>query len=238
MSIHSGRPTSSQAPQLRARSSRPAHAKLYAVMRKRVAPFGRPAIVPVLGVTWMLLGAMLTPRAVAGHSAYLRSSPNHGATVTSTPALLEVWFDAPLFARPNANYVEILNVADDRVVFRGEGTIDPADDRHLLVGLPTVLPPGDYEVIWQTLSALDGDRADGSFVFAIDPAGTTREVPPFRTTTDSPSRGSTGQEAEPVARDRAEPVTDVPAWARQTGPAVLLLVGVLAVISVLRRGRS
>lgn len=238
MSHSYGRFAYSRARRLPAPASRYTRPSGGAGRRMHSAGRARAAIAAMIGLSGMLLGVVIAPRVVSGHSAYVRSSPAHGSTVTSAPALLEMWFNAPLFARTDANYVEIVNVADDKVVFRGEGTIDSADNHHLLVGLPATLLPGDYEVIWQTLSALDGDRADGSFLFAVDPAGVAREVPPFRTTADSPSIGPTDRAPRHGGGSGVNGGADLPAWARQTGPAVLLLAGTLAVISLLKRQRD
>jgi len=55
------------------------------------------------------------------------------------------------------------------VIDLGDVVLNDDDRTHLSVSLPSSLTAGDYLVRWMTLSAVDGDEADGSFTFTIDP---------------------------------------------------------------------
>jgi len=105
---------------------------------------------------------------VGAHSEYERSVPAAGARIPRSPTKVDVWFTQELFRRAGANTLAVL-AADGRRVDDGQARID-ADDRSLLsVALLEPLVPGTYRVEWQSLSALDGDTAQGSFEFTVDP---------------------------------------------------------------------
>lgn len=67
-----------------------------------------------------------------------------------------------------ANDIKVFDAAGKEVTTTA-AAIDNASRRKLTVALPSTLPPGAYVVKWKTLSADDGDPAEGAVSFTIDP---------------------------------------------------------------------
>ncbi len=149
------------------------------------------------------------PGRVAAHADYDRSLPAAGATIPRAPERVEIWFTQQLFRREGANVIEVRDRSGARAD-TGDLVLDERDRTHLTIGLAPGLPPGSYAVSWQTLSAVDGDTARGSFDFTIDP--------------DAPEAGAAERDAAPGrgADDAAPAATggDSPWW----------ILGVLAAI--------
>ncbi len=124
------------------------------------------------------------PGRVAAHADYDRSLPAAGATIPRAPERVEIWFTQQLFRREGANVIEVRDRSGARAD-TGDLVLDERDRTHLTVGLAPGLPPGSYAVSWQTLSAVDGDTARGSFDFTIDP--------------DAPEAGAAERDAAPAA---------------------------------------
>ncbi len=112
---------------------------------------------------------------VVAHAEYTRSTPAAGARVPRAPARVEVWFTQELFRRGGANVLEVL-AADGSRVDDGESVVDASDRTHLSVALSRVLEAGTYRVNWRSLSAVDGDTAEGSYEFTVDPAAPEAEL--------------------------------------------------------------
>lgn len=125
---------------------------------------GLRAALVLLMLVALLGGATASVRA---HSEYKRSEPASGARV-GPPTRVDVWFTQELFRRARANAIEV-RASDDRRVDQGEAEVDPADRTHLSVGVQP-LEAGTYRVTWRSLSALDGDSAEGTFEFTVDPS--------------------------------------------------------------------
>lgn len=121
--------------------------------------------------------ALVGVTVVSAHSEYARSVPAAGARIPRSPARVDVWFTQELFRRSGANTLAVL-AADGHRVDDGQAAID-AEDRSLLsVTLLEPLTPGTYRVEWQSLSALDGDTAEGAFEFTVDPTAPEPTVAP------------------------------------------------------------
>ena len=125
----------------------------------------------------------------------------------------------------------------------------------MTVSLQADLSDGDYTVRWRTLSADDGDEADGEFSFTLragsptaetdQPAPTATVQPdepaPQATSTAQPER--TGQEATATAESTSFTAGEPPSEQASPGPVlpcmgssfpVLLLLGAF----MLRRGHG
>ncbi|MER3405437.1 MAG: hypothetical protein C4346_17275, partial [Chloroflexota bacterium] len=126
----------------------------------------------------LLIGAMLCAVAPQGKSAsahaYLdRSIPGANAIVSTAPERVQIWFTEQL--ERTYTGAELYDATGQRVA----GTRFQFDDQNRYAAslvLPAGLPNGTYSVIWRTLSAADGHRAQGYFAFTI---GTTADVRTF-----------------------------------------------------------
>lgn len=112
--------------------------------------------------------------------------------IPRAPEQVEIWFTQELFRREGANLIEVRSASGERAD-TGDPVVDDRDRTHLSVGLAPGLPAGRYAVDWQTLSAVDGDTARGSFAFTLDPAA------PEPAEGASSATAATPREEEPAA---------------------------------------
>ena len=105
----------------------------------------------------------IMPIRVLGHALFNHSEPRVGATISSCPKEVRIWFDSPL--EPSSSKVRVKNQAGERVDSL-DGHVDSSDDTILEVNLPC-LSPGTYRVFWEVVSS-DGHGTNGSFAFTIE----------------------------------------------------------------------
>ncbi len=110
----------------------------------------------------LLLACAVAPRGSA-HAFPDKSSPQVGATVTTTPHAVKVWFDGQL--EPVFSTLVVKNAAG-RQVSIGKGDVDAGDAALLETTLPAELPAGTYTVYWSVV-ARDGHHTDGHFNFSV-----------------------------------------------------------------------
>jgi methionine-rich copper-binding protein CopC len=165
--------------------------------------------------------SLVLPAVAEAHSEFVRANIPVGEAIRSAPERLEAWFSQELFRREGANALEVVGAGGERFD-DGVLVIDDADRRHVSVGLRGDMPPGFYTVTWRTLSAVDGDSAEGTFVFTIDPNApeATPEPTPALESTPAPVVTGTPEASPPVALVEAE--TEFPWW------AVIAAAGILA----------
>jgi methionine-rich copper-binding protein CopC len=141
----------------------------------------------------VVLGAIAvvaTPRVALAHAEPERSNPAAESVIPEAPDTVEIWFTQELFRREGANTIAV--EGPNGRVDNGELVLDDADREHLSVGLQPDLPPGEYRVRWTSLSAIDGDAAEGEFTFTIDP------------TAPEPTPGTPGTPGTPEASPTSE----------------------------------
>jgi methionine-rich copper-binding protein CopC len=129
-----------------------------------------------LALALALLGGLLVVETAHAHATYVRSEPGAGAVIATAPARVEIWFAQDMFRRRGENWIKVTGPTGG-AVHVGEATIDDDDRRHLTVDLMPDLPPGEYRVAWRTLSAEDGDAAEDTFTFTIDPQAEVTSTP-------------------------------------------------------------
>ncbi|MCC7358495.1 MAG: copper resistance protein CopC [Anaerolineales bacterium] len=168
-----------------------------------------------------LVGALALTSAgpALAHSGYVRSEPGAGAVIAAPPAQVVIWFEQDMFRRAGENRLEVLG-PDGAAVTTGEAVINDDDRRMLSAPLAADLPPGEYTVNWRTLSAEDGDDAEGSFTFTLDPAAAVTSTPMAApaTPTDLP----------PTAAPAAPTPTPAPAGGLGCGGALAPVFGLAA----------
>lgn len=125
--------------------------------------------------TLLILAAVLlilaAPRSSYAHAEVVRSTPEAGSTVDAPPAHVTAVFSQQVAPDDSTLTVEDASGArvdgDDSAVDSGD-----AEGKTMTVSLKAGLAAGTYTVRWNTLSAEDGETAEGRFTFTIrDSAG-------------------------------------------------------------------
>jgi methionine-rich copper-binding protein CopC len=98
-------------------------------------------------------------------------SPGDGAVLAASPAQVVIEMSQDMARTANANDIDVLD-ASGKEVTTAAATIDNTDRKKLTVALRPNLPTGVYTVNWKTLSADDGDAANGTLSFTLEPSKT------------------------------------------------------------------
>lgn len=144
----------------------------------------------------VLLAAIHYPltTAVLAHADYDSSLPAADEVVSQAPQQVQVWFTQDLFRREGQNSLEVYG-PDDQRVDQDDAAIDDDNRRLMTVSLQSDLANGLYTVRWRTLSADDGDDANGEFQFTIQAEEPGEEATPTAAPTPAPTEESS-EEAE------------------------------------------
>ncbi len=97
--------------------------------------------------------------------------PGDGAVLAQAPTEVQIQMTQEMARQAGANDIEVFDVGGNKVT-TVSANIDNSDRRKISVPLPSNLAVGSYTVKWKTLSADDGDPANGELVFTYDPAKT------------------------------------------------------------------
>lgn len=145
------------------------------------------------------LAAVALISLVAAHSEPARIKPGDGAVLTSPPVQIEIHMTQDMARTASANDIDVFDASGTEVTTVAAAVAN-GDRKLLTVAMPPTLAPGVYTVKWKTLSADDGDAADGQFTFTYDPSGTasegTEQVKEDPLATGSPTAG-TGEQQVP-----------------------------------------
>jgi len=104
-----------------------------------------------------------------GHAEPARVTPGDGAVLNQLPGEIVIEMSQEMAIRDDANDIDLINASGTEVTTVA-AVIDRSNRKRISVPLPSELPVGTYTVKWKTLSAEDGDPADGSLSFTYDPA--------------------------------------------------------------------
>lgn len=110
----------------------------------------------------LILG-LASATAVLAHAFPNNSSPHVGATLTTAPTQVKIWFDAEI--EPVFSTLLVKNAAGKQVSV-GKGKVDPTSHVLLETTLPNALAPGTYSVYWSVI-AHDGHHTEGQFAFTL-----------------------------------------------------------------------
>jgi len=99
----------------------------------------------------------------SAHANQIDSSPAPNTELESSPERVIIWFSEPI--EDNFSVISVLDSAANQVDL-GDSALDPSEPTAMSVGLPS-LENGTYTVVWKNLSAVDGHKVIGSFVFAV-----------------------------------------------------------------------
>jgi methionine-rich copper-binding protein CopC len=114
---------------------------------------------------------LLVAASVFAHAEPAIIAPGEDAVLVEPPSQVAIEMSQEMARREGGNDIDVFNEAGEEVTVVS-AAIDNANRRRLTVPLPLDLPPGKYTVKWKSLSAEDGDAADGEYSFTIDPKGT------------------------------------------------------------------
>jgi len=159
---------------------------------------------------WILILLLTVTTTVSAHSELVKSEPEAGASLENSPAQVTAWFSQELDSQ--TSNMRVFD-AQNRQVDNGDGRVDLNDLDHLIMtaSLPP-LPAGTYTVHWTSVSAADGDAEEGEFTFSVT-SGTSQAE------TSAPTGNTSFVWVISIA-------------------AVILILAVLAMIAVSRRGSS
>ena len=102
------------------------------------------------------------------HAEPASVTPGNGAVLAAPPTAVVIEMSQDMARQAGANDIEVLDASGKKITTEA-ATIDDADRKKLSVPLPTNLAVGVYTVNWKTLSADDGDAANGTLSFTFDP---------------------------------------------------------------------
>lgn len=118
-----------------------------------------------------LVGAFFLATTVFAHAEPASAKPGDGAVLVQPPAEIVLVMSQEMFSREGANDIDVLD-STGKEVTTVAAVVDRNDRTRLSVAMPSTLATGTYTVKWKTLSADDGDSAEGSITFSYDPNGT------------------------------------------------------------------
>ncbi len=208
---------------------------LISLNRGRVATRLAILAIVLLGVT------LLSDQRASAHAFLKESNPPASSVLPVAPSRVTLTFAEPL----ERSYTRAeLYDASGKPVAGATFSIDSSDRHVLLLDLPAGLPNGTYSVLWRTLSAADGHRAQGYLPLTFGSAADIRSViPPAIVDTGGPPgwlatlgrwvslAGLTGAVAAwPVWLLVLRPAIS-PAW--QAGPELVRRVRRLAIAAAL-----
>ncbi|HEY0756159.1 MAG TPA: copper resistance protein CopC [Ktedonobacteraceae bacterium] len=122
----------------------------------------------LLAVSWLPLAGD-TPMASA-HSFVVGSDPIDGSTINKAPALVRIYFDAPIASTTQAIVSAFTaGASEGKVVSTDYGTINASNPQELDISLlpANKLPQGGYEIKWTAVSLTDGRTTSGLIGFNL-----------------------------------------------------------------------
>ena len=117
---------------------------------------------------------LLVP-AAAAHALLIASSPGVDATVARSPARILLTFSEPV--APTLSKVQVFDAHGRSVAGVMHSRPVPGNQQQLQVGLTSPLAQGVYTIEWQTVSALDGHFAGGTYAFGVGVANVGTVAP-------------------------------------------------------------
>ena len=100
---------------------------------------------------------------VDAHANQINSVPAPNSELDESPDRVIIWFSEPI--EESFSVITVLNSAAERVDL-DDSARDSSEPTAMSVGLPP-LENGTYTVVWKNLSAVDGHKVIGSYVFSV-----------------------------------------------------------------------
>ncbi len=122
----------------------------------------RPTLFRIYGGTF-IVGLWLSFVGLAwGHAFPDHQSPGAGSVLSTSPRIVQIWFDGEL--EPIFSTIKVED-AEGHEIAKGAVAPGQSDPTQLQAPLPT-LGPGIYQVKWSVV-ARDGHRTEGQYMFII-----------------------------------------------------------------------
>jgi methionine-rich copper-binding protein CopC len=181
--------------------------------------------------SWVVVAAAIMAltfvAGVMAHAEPATVTPGDGAVLNTPPAQIIIETTQEMARQAGANDIQIVD-ASGKTFPTPPARIDDNDRKKLTLEVPPGLPVGIYTVKWQTLSADDGDAADGTLSFTFDPS-----KPPSPGKTQL--QASTGPVTTAVARPAA--LKGGPTNAGPPGTTwIVLAAGAMAALVIISGG--
>jgi copper transport protein len=150
---------------------------------------------------------------VSAHAGYDHSTPADEGVVATAPTTVDVFFKEEVERSGGLPTLIVVDASGDQV--DTGATLDDNDRTHMSAPLESGLEGGRYSVIWHTVSADDGEEAQGAFHFYIG-----------EKTTPAPGSQTTGASSTATVRPSAStsPSTD------DSGSDVSIAVLIIAIV--------
>jgi hypothetical protein len=103
------------------------------------------------------------PAAALSHAFLDAAIPLVGGTVPASPKEIRLTFTEAI--EPRFSGIDLVT-EDGRAISIAQATVDPRDDKQLVLALPP-LAPGRYRVRWHVVS-VDTHRTEGEYSFAVE----------------------------------------------------------------------
>ena len=144
-------------------------------MKVTVASRSFSLLALILAVVWGVLVFLSSGGSALAHANLVEASPAPNSTLNAAPSQVIIWFTEPI--EPRLSEIRVLDAQGARVD-DGNSRFDPNDPTVMSVGMEPV-PDGTYTVAWKNVSAVDGHRVRGSYLFSVGVpiSGETLEEP-------------------------------------------------------------
>ena len=123
----------------------------------------------VLAVIAGVLVALAVMMVAFAHAGPKTITPGDGAVLSTRPRAVVIETVEDMARIAQANDIQVFDSTGKQVTTQ-PAVIADNDRSNISVPLPSDLPVGTYTVKWKTLSASDGDAANGTFTFTYDPS--------------------------------------------------------------------
>jgi methionine-rich copper-binding protein CopC len=194
----------------------------------------RPFYVPVksllaaaigLGLLCLSTGLVFAAPSLPTHASVWKSDPAIGSTIASAPTQVTVF--ALESIKPQGSSLQVYGPgpdATDTLINRGTTRFPLSDSKQMSIAIAPLSAHanGVYIVVWQTVSADDGDPDSGSFAFTVGRSANSASTPVI-------TRGAT-----PAAPGAS---TGLPLWVSISAALVALGAGLGIGLGLGRRSR-
>jgi hypothetical protein len=103
------------------------------------------------------------PAAALSHAFLDAAIPLVGGTTPASPKEIRLTFSEAI--EPRFSGIDLVT-EDGRAISTAQATVDPREDKQLVLALPP-LAPGRYRVRWHVVS-VDTHRTEGEYSFAVE----------------------------------------------------------------------